>query len=184
MTHSSTDVLVIGGGPGGYPAAFHAADLGMEVAIADSRDSLGGVCLHCGCIPSKTLLHAATLIEQARTAGDFGIHFQNPMIDIERLRSKKESVVQGLASGLDQLCRKHGVDFLHGRCRLQDAHTAMVRTPEGEEKQIEFQHAIVATGSRPTELPFASFSERIMDSTRTLELKDIPDSLLITRENC
>jgi len=174
-----TEVLVIGGGPGGYSAAFRAADLGLEVTMVDISPRPGGVCLHRGCIPSKTLLHAAHLIEDTRRAVRMGITFEPPAIDIDGLRAWKNSVTDQLAAGLEGLCAKRGVQRLQGRAVFEGQDT--VRLYECEVSHIRFKWAILATGSRPR--PFTGMAHsktgRIMTSTTALELADIPDRLLV-----
>lgn len=174
-----TEVLVIGGGPGGYSAAFRAADLGLEVTMVDLSPRPGGVCLHRGCIPSKTLLYAAHLIEDTRRAGRMGIAFAPPTIDIDGLRAWKNSVTDQLATGLESLCAKRGVQRLRGRAVFEGPDTA--RLYECEVSHVRFKWAILATGSRPRPFPGLTHSKtgRIMTSTAALELADIPGRLLV-----
>jgi dihydrolipoamide dehydrogenase len=173
-----TDVLVIGAGPGGYVAAFRAADLGLQTTLVDDNPQLGGVCLRVGCIPSKALLHVAHLIETAGEAGNYGVTFSQPAIDVAKLRGWKQSVVDKLCGGIQMLAKKRQVRVLQGRARFEDSHTA--RVEGGEVARLRFKHAIVATGSRPRKLP-----EKIMpadcgvDSTGALDLADIPRTLLV-----
>ena len=167
-------VVVIGSGPGGYTAAFRAADLGLEVTLVERHETIGGVCLNVGCIPSKALLHAAKVIADAEEAGEFGVAFGKPEIDPDRLRSWKEDVVGKLTGGLDGLAKKRKVHVLHGEAKFTSDHEVEV----GDEK-IEFDHAIIAAGSRAVMLPDLPDDERIVDSTGALELADIPDSLLV-----
>ena len=174
-----TDLVVIGGGPGGYPAAFKAAELGLKVTIVEERDVLGGVCLNCGCIPSKALLHAAAVLESAKSAEEMGILFGDPKIDTGRLRDWKQSVIDKLTGGLKFLAGKHKVTVIQGWASFVDAKTAAVTALDGGESQISFKSAIIATGSEPVRLPFAPESERIMDSTAALELTDISETLLV-----
>ncbi len=172
------DVVVIGGGPGGYAAAFHAADLGLETVLVDTREAPGGVCLYVGCIPSKALLHAAEVISEAAHAGQFGITFPKPKIDLDKLRSWKDGVVKKLTGGLGQIAKLRGVDFVRGRARFEDSQTLRV---EGDEPStIGFQHAIVATGSRPSRVPGIDLeSPRLMDSSSGLALEEVPKRLLV-----
>ena len=173
-----TQLVVIGAGPGGYPAAFHAADLGMQVVLVDRDPNPGGVCLYRGCIPSKAILHAAEVLETASGAAAWGIRFQPPQIDLPRLREWKQSVVDTLTRGLGELCRQRKIRYLQGTARLQDAHTLAVETSAGSQA-LQFEHAILATGSEPIALPALPRSQRIMDSTAALALADVPKSLLV-----
>jgi len=173
-----TDVVVIGAGPGGYAAAFHAADLGLQVTMVDTRERPGGVCLNVGCIPSKALLHAAEVIDEARHSKDFGISFAEPAIDLERLRSWKEKIVSQLTGGLGQLGKKRGVEYVQAKVRFED--TGTLALEDGEPGILKFERAIIATGSRPTVIPGLDLeSDRIMDSTDALELPDVPKRLLV-----
>ncbi len=173
-----TDLVVIGAGPGGYAAAFHAADLGLEVTMVDVRDRPGGVCLNVGCIPSKALLHAAQVIDEARHAGDFGIEFKDPSIDLDALRGWKEKVVDQLTGGLAQVAKARNVKYVQGRASFTDSHTVSVSG--GKVSEIAFQKAIIATGSRPSGIPGIDLeSDRLMDSTGGLEIRDIPKKLLV-----
>jgi len=177
---NSTQVAVIGGGPGGYPAAFLAADLGLQVTLIDLELEPGGVCLYRGCIPSKALLHVAKLISEAREAADWGIEFSEPEIDIEKLRAWKNTVVQQMTGGVAQLAKHRKVNFIQGRASFLDATTLQIEKAEGEKEILSFEQAIVATGSRPATIPgLALDSDRLMDSTSALELGDIPESLLV-----
>jgi dihydrolipoamide dehydrogenase len=177
---NSTQLAVIGGGPAGYPAAFLAADLGLQVTVIDEEPRPGGVCLYRGCIPSKTLLHAAKLLAEAREAVDWGIEFSEPKINLEKLRAWKESVVQQLTSGTAQLAKQRKINFIQGRARFLDAKTLRIRTTDGREEVLTFDHTLVATGSRPATIPSLSLdTNRLMDSTSALELEDIPETLLV-----
>jgi dihydrolipoamide dehydrogenase len=171
------EVLVIGGGPGGYAAAFRAADLGLDVTLVTDEPRLGGVCLLRGCIPSKTLLSLTELGTMARAAAAKGLRFGEPEVDLEAMRHWKHDVVQRLANGLEHLCKQRGVRVVHGRARFSAADT--VRLEHADLHSITFQQGIIATGSRPIPLPETSFSERIMDAGRALELQDIPPTLLV-----
>ncbi len=176
---NKTGLAVVGGGPGGYAAAFLAADLGIEVTLIDEQPNPGGVCLYRGCIPSKALLHAAKVITEAREAANFGVQFGEPKIDLDRLRSWKDSVVAKMTGGLGQLSKARKVRYVQGRAALLDAHTLEVRNGRDAQKII-FTHAILATGSRPASLPnFDLKSQRIWDSTAALELPFVPKSLLV-----
>ena len=174
----STRLAVLGGGPGGYAAAFLAADLGMEVTLVDPAADPGGVCLYRGCIPSKALLHVARLLSEAREAPHWGVTFGKPRVDLDRVRAWKDEVVKKLTGGVGQLSKRRKVQHIHGYGRFQDPHTLRVETADGE-RTIRFEHAIVATGSRPVTLPGIPASERVMDSTAALELPDVPGRLLV-----
>jgi len=175
----TADLVVVGAGPGGYAAAFLAADLGLTVTLVDPAPNPGGVCLYRGCIPSKALLHVAKLIGESREASAWGVDFDPPRIDVERLRSWKDGVVEKLTGGLGQLRRKREIDYVQGRARFTDAHGVDVETVTGEQCRLRFEHAIVATGSVPTSLPDFPDSPRVMDSTSALELGTIPERLLV-----
>lgn len=175
---SHFDVVVLGGGPGGYTAAFRAADLGLSVCLVEQRERLGGVCLNVGCIPSKTLLHGAAIVEEALEAADFGITFGQPQIDIDKLRKKKEQIVDQLTSGLDKLCTARQVVRVTGSGSFLDKNSLLVNS-EQQEITIGFGSAIIATGSRPFALPFAPEDPRIWDSTEALALNSVPKRLLI-----
>lgn len=173
-------LAVVGAGPGGYPAAFRAAALGMDVTLIDPEPNPGGVCLYRGCIPSKALLHVAGVLHEAEAAGEWGVHFGEPQIDVARLREWKGEVVGKLTRGLGSLTKARGVRYVQGRGEFTSAHALSVRAADGTEQRVEFDYAIVATGSHPTVVPaFATDSPRVMDSTAALELNDVPDSLLI-----
>lgn len=179
MANQATDVAVIGGGPGGYVAAFYAADLGKQVTLVDSASDPGGVCLYRGCIPSKALLHAARLIEESRHAGALGIEFGEPRIALDRLRAWKESVVRTLTGGLGQIARQRAVRYVQGQASLADARTVLVAGSR-ETERITCQHLILATGSLPASVPGLSIdSPRVLDSTSALELADVPKTLLV-----
>jgi dihydrolipoamide dehydrogenase len=173
------EVVVIGGGPGGYAAAFRAADLGFDVTVVDDAPRLGGVCLHRGCIPSKTLLHVSQLLYDARTAGDVGLTFDEPQIDLDKVRDFKQQVVDKLADGLMGLAKQRGVQVIHGRATFEDSET--LRISGADLAHVKFDHAIIATGSRAIALPGTEFRPggRIMSSTGALELADVPERLLV-----
>lgn len=177
---ASSRVAVIGAGPGGYAAAFRAADLGLEVTLIDPETNPGGVCLYRGCIPSKAFLHVARVIREAREADAWGVSFAAPRIDVVKLREWKESVVTKLTSGLAALAKARGVRQIQGRATFVDAHTLIVDGARPGRHKVEFDNAIIATGSRPA-LPDALVldSERVMTSTGALELREVPGSLLI-----
>jgi dihydrolipoamide dehydrogenase len=181
VTNEGARLAVIGGGPGGYPAAFLAADMGMHVTLIDEEPNPGGVCLYRGCIPSKALLHVAALIEEAKLAEDWGVSFGAPALDLERLRGFKQGVVERLTGGLGQLSRQHQVDYLQGRATFNDARSVSVAPAGGGPAQaLEFDYAIVATGSSPTKIPALDLdTPRVLDSTSALELERVPETLLV-----
>lgn len=174
-----TEVLVVGGGPGGYAAAFRAADLGLDVTMVDMEGRPGGVCLYRGCIPSKTLLYVSTLLYDAGRAGEMGITFGEPRIDLGRLRSWKEGVIERLSKGLVELSARRGVQLIRGRAVFESSDR--VRLFDAEVSHIRFRHAIIATGSSVRPLPGADFGRggRIVGSTGALQLSDIPKRLLV-----
>jgi dihydrolipoamide dehydrogenase len=173
------EVLVVGSGPGGYAAAFRAADLGLDVTMVDPAQRPGGVCLYKGCIPSKTFLFLSELIHDAKRAESMGIAFGKPRIDLKALREWKAKVIDTMANGLVSLSNRRGVQLLQGRAQFEDSNK--VRLSDAEVSHIKFKHAIVATGSRPIALPGNPFKpgSRIMSSTGALALADVPQSLLI-----
>jgi len=174
-----TQLVVIGGGPGGYAAAFFAADLGMQVVLVDEAPNPGGVCLYRGCIPSKALLHVAKVLNEARHAAALGVTFAEPSIDLDKLRAWKDGVVEKLTGGLGQLGRQRKLTYLQGRATIVDPHTISVAAADGE-KTVTFEHAILATGSRPATIPgLPEGSTRVLDSTGALELADVPKRLLV-----
>lgn len=176
----SKNIAVIGGGPGGYAAAFLAADLGMQVTLIDERENPGGVCLYVGCIPSKALLHVAALVNEAEHAKAWGIDYGQPKIDLERLRGFKESVVKKLTGGLGQLAKQRKVTYLRGRAEFVNSSTLKVALVAGGEQTLSFDNIVIATGSRPASVPaFQINSPRILDSTGALALQNIPKNLLV-----
>ena len=173
------DVLVLGAGPGGYTAAFRAADLGQRVALVERYPRLGGVCLNVGCIPSKALLHTASVIDQAAAMEEHGVSFGQPFIDIDKLRSFKNGVVDKLTGGLDGMARQRKVDIIQGTGAFDGPNAVRVETADGQ-KQLTFRNAIIAVGSQSLELGSMPWGDpRLMDSTDALELEDIPDQLLV-----
>jgi len=177
---SSLHIAVIGAGPGGYAAAFLAADLGMTVTLIDPELNPGGVCLYRGCIPSKALLHVAKLLEESEQAKNWGIEFAAPKIDLARLRSWKESVVKKLTGGLGVLSKQRKVNWVQGRAAFEDSATLRVTKSDGSEETLTFDHVIIATGSRPAIIPALKLdTPRMMDSTGALNLEDIPGTLLV-----
>jgi dihydrolipoamide dehydrogenase len=173
---SEQNLLILGGGPGGYAAAFLATDKGMQVTLIDEEKQLGGVCLLRGCIPSKTLLHLAKLISEVKHAGEWGLQFGEPTLDITRIRAWKEKVTGNLTGGLAQLCKQRGIERIQGRAVFESSRSVRV---EGHES-IAFDRALIAVGSRPI-IPkdWATVGSRLMDSTGALELEDIPERLLV-----
>ncbi|OGX37255.1 MAG: dihydrolipoyl dehydrogenase [Omnitrophica WOR_2 bacterium RIFCSPHIGHO2_02_FULL_52_10] len=169
----------MGGGPGGYAAAFRAADLGQKVTLVDPDVNPGGVCLYRGCIPSKALLHAAQIVSEAKEAVHIGIELGQPKIDLNRLRAWKDSVVQKLTSGLGQLSRQRKVHYIQGRAVFLDSNTLEIENAGGAKERLSFDKAILATGSRPITLPFAPKSNRILDSTSALNIENIPKTMLL-----
>jgi dihydrolipoamide dehydrogenase len=175
-----TNIAVVGGGPGGYAAAFLAADLGMTVTLIDPELNPGGVCLYRGCIPSKALLHVAKLLEESHQAKDWGIEFAAPKIDLARLRSWKESVVKKLTGGLGVLSKQRKVKYVQGRAAFENSTTLRVTKSDGSEESLTFDRIIIATGSRPAIVPTLKLdTPRMMDSTGALNLEDIPGTLLV-----
>lgn len=178
--NSNLNIAVIGAGPGGYAAAFLAADLGMNVTLIDPEVNPGGVCLYRGCIPSKALLHIAKLIEESHQAKDWGIEFAAPKIDLARLRSFKENVVKKLTGGLGVLSKQRKVHYVQGRAAFENSTTLRVAKADGSAESLTFDRIIIATGSRPAVVPTLKLdTPRMMDSTGALNLEDIPGSLLV-----
>ncbi len=173
------DLLILGGGPGGYTAAFRAADLGQSVTIVEREKNIGGVCLNVGCIPSKTLLHAASVIEDAETVSDHGIVFSPPEIDINTLRNHKESIIVKLVSGLDKLCELRKINIIYGTAKIKDNKSVTLKNNDDYD-EITFNNMIIASGSKPVKLPLLPENDdRVWDSTDALELKEIPEKFLI-----
>jgi dihydrolipoamide dehydrogenase len=178
--NSTLQIAVIGGGPGGYAAAFLAADLGMKVTLIDQELNPGGVCLYRGCIPSKALLHVAKLIDESRHAKSWGIEFGEPKIDVTRLRSFKENVVNKLTGGLGQLSKQRKVQYIQGKASLESSNAVRVARANGGEESLTFDRIILATGSRPALIPSLKLpTPRMMDSTGALNLPDVPGTLLV-----
>jgi len=176
----STQLVVIGGGPGGYAAAFYAADLGMQVTLVDMEPNPGGVCLYRGCIPSKALLHVAKVASEAKHATSWGLTYPEPTIDLDKLRSFKDGVVAKLTGGLGQLSKQRKITFIQGKASFVDAKNLSIELAAGGTQDLSFEHAIIATGSYPTAIPGLTIkSDRLMDSTGALNLPDIPKTLLV-----
>ncbi len=178
--NNSTELAVIGAGPGGYAAAFLAADLGMKVTLIDPEENPGGVCLFRGCIPSKALLHLAKLINETEEAKNWGIEFGEPKTDLDKIRTWKESVVKKLTGGVGQLRKQRKIDYVQGRAVFTDSHTLEISENQGQKSKLSFQHAILATGSRPSTIPpLALDTPKVLNSTTALELSDIPKKMLV-----
>ena len=177
--NSSQKLLIIGAGPGGYSAAFNAAEHGFTVTLVDRDPFLGGTCLSKGCIPSKALLHAAEILSDAQAASKMGITFSRPELDLDKLRAWKNNILSHLTSGLDQLCKQHKINFIQGTAKLTGPREAAITTPDKATIQITFDLAILATGTTPVTLPLLPSSPRVWDSTVALSLPCIPPSLLV-----
>jgi dihydrolipoamide dehydrogenase len=175
----SVQLVVLGAGPGGYTAAFRAADLGLQVVLVERWDTLGGVCLNVGCIPSKALLHAAKVIDEARGMSAHGVTFGEPQLDIDQLRGWKNSVIRKLTGGLSGLAKQRKVEVVHGTACFAGARVLEVQRADGKRELIGFTHCIIAAGSEPVKLPFVPEDPRIIDSTGALELAGIPQRLLV-----
>ena len=181
MTETSNlHIAVIGGGPGGYAAAFLAADLGMKVTLIDPEMNPGGVCLYRGCIPSKALLHVAKLIDESRHAKNWGIDYSEPKIDLPRLRTWKDGVIKKLTSGLGQLSKQRKVEYIQGRAAFENSNTLKISRTNGSEDSLTFDRIVIATGSRPAIIPSLKLeTPRMMDSTSALDLSDVPGTVLV-----
>ena len=171
-------VVVIGAGPGGYTAAFRAADLGLKVVLIEKHAALGGVCLNVGCIPSKALLHSAKVIDEAKSIEKHGVSFGEPTIDIDKIREYKDGVVGQLTKGLSGMAKMRKVEVIKGTANFTSASSLAVTTESGTQT-VNFENCIIAAGSRVVQLPFLPDDARIIDSTGALELKDIPEKMLV-----
>lgn len=179
-TKNKTQVAIIGAGPGGYPSAFLAADLGLEVTIIDPEDNPGGVCLYRGCIPSKALLHTAKVINEAAHFKNLGVTFNKPKIDLDKLRDWKNGVVEKLVGGLGQLSKRRKITFIQGRAIFLDPNTLEITKADGSIEKLEFEYSVIATGSRPAEISsFPNESEHLLNSTSALNLPEIPKTMLV-----
>ena len=177
---ASTQLVVIGAGPGGYAAAFYAADRGMKVSLVDPSPNPGGVCLYRGCIPSKALLHVAEIVNEAAHASAWGVTFAKPTIEVDKVRAFKDRVVNQLTGGVGQIAKLRKIDYIQGLAGFRDAKSLDITRADGTTSTLAFEHAIIATGSRPATVPGVSIdSPRVMDSTAALEMPDIPKSLLV-----
>ena len=175
----TVQLVVLGGGPGGYSAAFRAADLGMQVLLIERWNTLGGVCLKVGCIPSKALLHAAKVIDEAKAMSGHGVSFGAPQIDLDKLRDWKNSVIRKLTGGLTGLAKTRKVEVVRGYGKFAGSRVIEVAAEDGTRQLIGFEHCIIAAGSEPVKLPFMPQDPRIIDSTGALELQDVPQRLLV-----
>ena len=174
-----TEVIVLGAGPGGYSAAFRAADLGKQVTLVERYPILGGVCLNVGCIPSKALLHVAKIIDEAGEIGEYGVSLGRPEIALDKVRAGKQAVIDRLTGGLAGLCKQRKVQVVHGSGKFVSANTVQVATDDGDTR-IDFEHAIIAVGSSPTQIPGLPYDDpRLMNSTGALALEDVPAKLLV-----
>ena len=174
------EVVVLGSGPGGYTAAFRAADLGKKVVLIERYQSIGGVCLNVGCIPSKALLHTAQVINEAEEFEHIGVKYNKPEVDIDKLRGHKEGVIKKLTGGLKQLAKQRKVEIVHGYGKFTSSNTIAIEGEDGKTTVVGFQNAIIAAGSRVTKLPFIPWDDpRVMDSTDALELQEVPKRLLV-----
>ena len=179
MSEIKTQLVVLGAGPGGYSAAFRAADLGIETVIVDARETLGGVCLNVGCIPSKALLHVAKVIDDAKEMAAHGVTFGEPKIDLDKIRGWKDSVVSQLTKGLSGMSKMRKVKHVQGYGKFTGSNTLEVEGKDGK-TVISFDNAIIAAGSEPVSLPFIPKDDpRVIDSTGALEMADIPAKMLV-----
>ncbi|MEO8663954.1 MAG: dihydrolipoyl dehydrogenase [Ignavibacteria bacterium] len=176
----SRKLLVLGAGPGGYAAAFLAADLGIKTTLIDTEVNPGGVCLYKGCIPSKALLHIANVISESSEAKNYGVEFGKPKIDISKMRSWKNDVVTKLTSGLGSLSRQRKIEYIRGFAKFINSESIEITKEDNSKEKINFENVIIATGSSPAKIPgMSSESLNILDSTSALDMKDIPKSMLV-----
>lgn len=176
----SAEVVVLGSGPGGYTAAFRAADLGKKVVLIERYQSIGGVCLNVGCIPSKALLHTAQVINEAAEFHEIGVAFNKPEIDLDKLRGHKDKVIGKLTGGLKHLAKQRKVQIVHGYGKFTSPNTIEVEADDGSKQVVGFENCIIAAGSRVTKLPFIPWDDpRVMDSTDALEVQEVPERLLV-----
>jgi len=179
MEPIKSEIVVLGAGPGGYTAAFYAADRGKKVTLVEQAPRLGGICLNCGCIPSKALIHATAILREAKDSAARGIEVGSPKVDLDKLRTWKESILEKLGQGIKTLAQKRGVRVIHGRGHFEDSQTLRVETGEGQ-KFLNYDKAIIAVGSKPA-MPaaFNLGNPRIMTSTEALEVQEVPTDLLV-----
>lgn len=174
------ELVIIGAGPGGYRAAFMAADMGIEVTLIDPEINPGGVCLYRGCIPTKTLLHLAKIKTETEQAGEMGLSFGSSEVDLEKVRNWKNKVVKKLTGGLGQLVKARKINYIKGTAEFLDSITLQIKEEKGDTRKVTFENAIIATGAKPLSLPgIDTENERIMDSAKSLDLNDIPEKMLI-----
>ncbi len=175
-----TQLAVLGGGPGGYAAAFLAADMGLQVTLIEADPQLGGTCLLRGCIPSKALLHVARVVSETKEMAQWGIEFARPKINIDAVRARKEKVIASLAGGLKQLAKKRQVEVIHARGKFENSNTLRLEFADGKVDHLTFDHCVLASGSLPAVPgPFKLPTDRVMDSSGALALADLPESLLV-----
>jgi len=180
MSSAKRELLVIGAGPGGYPAAFLAADKGVKTAIIDPEPNPGGVCLYRGCIPTKTVLHASKVMREAKELAQWGVEFSDPVIHPEMIRKKKDRVVSQITGGVGRLCKQRGIEYIQGRARFINSNTVRVVKNDGTEEEVAFEHAIIATGSSPAWIPgIPHDSPHIITSAQALNIEEIPESMLV-----
>ena len=173
------DTLVIGSGPGGYVAAIRAAQLGQKVTIVEKEDTLGGVCLNVGCIPSKALISASQKFQQVNEMADIGITVENPKVDFQKVQDWKGSIVKRLTGGIESLMKGNQIEVIKGEAYFSDANTVRVMKDEYTAQTYKFNNCIIATGSRPIELPNFKWSDRVLSSTGALSLEEIPKKLVV-----
>lgn len=179
MSDQSTQLVVIGGGPGGYAAAFYAADLGLSVTLVDLEKNPGGVCLYRGCIPSKAWLHVAKLLHEVKQAKNWGIEFDEPKINLDKLNGFVQGVVTKLTGGLGQLAKARKINYLQGHAEFAGSSTLKIKSNDGKDITLKFEKAILATGSRPVKLPNFPESDRVVDSTGALQVPQVPKKFLV-----
>jgi dihydrolipoamide dehydrogenase len=180
MVNNELNIAIVGGGPGGYAAAFLAADLGMKVTLIDMEQNPGGVCLYRGCIPSKALLHVAAVIQESKHAASWGIEFGEPKVDVAKLRGFKEGVVKKLTGGLGQVAKMRKVNYVQGCASFVNSTTLMVEKAGGGQEQLSFDRIIIATGSRPAVIPGLDLKgPRVLDSSGALALQEVPKTMLV-----
>ncbi len=177
--NDKAQLVIIGAGPGGYAAAFHANDLGLDVTLVDPKENPGGVCLYHGCIPTKALLHFANLKHEAEYAREWGLEYSGVDVNLEKVRNWKQKVVKQLTGGLGQLSKRRKINYVRGTAKFKGENTLEIEEHEGKTRELKFDNALIATGARPKSLPGIEFDNKIMDAETALELEDIPGKLLI-----